>query len=357
MTVRDRRDSFCGKMSACNNLSQYGIPYSLTARHTVDPLSDEFLGELRQFGATCRVVRGLRGARIGAIGARPAAFKTVRFSEKLLDAAGISVETIDLFDVFGRVNKLKDNDPDVRKKLAAIRAYVQTRGVPAAALLKMAKFGVFADRWIADENLSATAVQCWTAMEEFFGVVPCTVMSMMSNALLPSACEVDVTGAVGMLGLRLAGGRPAALLDWNNNYGDDPDACVLFHCSNLPKDVFEDPKMDYQAIIAGTVGKENTFGTIVGSMKPGAFTYCRVSTDDAMGTVRAYLGEGAIESTPLQTFGGYGVARIPNLQGLLRHICERGFEHHVAFSRTRVARGLHEALSKYLGWDAYLHGG
>ncbi len=357
MTIRDRRDSFCGKMSACNNLSQYGIPYSLTARHTVDPLSDEFRGELRQFGATCRVVRGLRGARIGAIGARPAAFKTVRFSEKLLDAAGISVETIDLFDVFGRVNKLKDNDPDVRKKLAAIHGYVSTRGVPAAALLKMAKFGVFADRWIADENLSATAVQCWTAMEEFFGVVPCTVMSMMSNALLPSACEVDVTGAVGMLGLRLAGGRPAALLDWNNNYGDDPDACVLFHCSNLPKDVFEDPKMDYQAIIAGTVGKENTFGTIVGSMKPGAFTYCRVSTDDEMGTVRAYLGEGAIESTPLQTFGGYGVARIPNLQGLLRFICERGFEHHVAFSRTQVARGLHEALSKYLGWDAYLHGG
>jgi L-fucose isomerase-like protein len=357
MTLKNRRDSFCGKMSACNNLMQRGIKYSLTRLHTVDPESESFLRDLDSFGACCRVVRGLRGARIGAIGARPAAFNTVRYSEKLLESAGIAVEVIDLYEVFGRVGKLKDRAPEVARKVAAIARYVPSSGIPPAAIVKMAKLGVVIDQWVKEQELSATAVQCWTAMEEFFGVVPCAIMSMLSNSLSPSACEVDVTGAVGMLALRLASGVPSALLDWNNNYGDDPDACVLFHCSNLPKAIFADVKMDYQAIIAGSVGKQNTYGTCVGSIRPGPFTYARVSTDDLQGRIRAYVGEGEVVDEPLKTFGGRGVARIPNLQGLLRYICENGFEHHVAINQTRVAGGVNEALSRYLGWDVYYHEG
>jgi len=355
MTQANRRDSFCGKMSVCNNLSQYGIKYSLTRLHTVDPQSESFLEDLRSFAACCRVSGGLRGARLGAIGARPAAFNTVRYSEKLLEASGISVETIDLFDVFGRVGKLADSDPAVLERLEAIKAYVDTAGTPDESLLKMAKFAVVVKRWIDEQELCATAVQCWTAMEEFFGIVPCTVMSMLSESLLPSACEVDVTGAVGMLALRLAAGRPSALLDWNNNHGDDPDQCVLFHCSNLPKSVFAEVHMNYQEIIAGTVGKENTYGTCCGPIKAGPFTYARVSTDDAWGAIRAYLGQGEMVETPMRTFGGYGVARIPNLQNLLRHICRNGFEHHVAINQSQVAAGVFDALSNYLDWDVYCH--
>jgi L-fucose isomerase-like protein len=344
-------------MSACNNLAQYGIDYSLTSLHTVAPEAESFRDDLAQFGACCRVKRGLDGARIGAIGARPAAFNTVRYSEKILEATGISVETIDLFDVFGRVERMKDNAPAVKAKLNAISGYIPTKGVPRASLLKMAKFGAVIDAWVADQEIAATAVQCWTAIEEFFGIVPCTVMSMLSDSLHPSACEVDVTGAVGMLALSLASGTPSALLDWNNNYGDDPDACVVFHCSNLPRSVFKEVKMDFQDIIAGTVGRENAYGTCEGRIAAGPFTYLRVSTDDAFGCVRAYIGEGEITDDPLETFGGYGVARIPDLQGLLRFACAGGFEHHVAMNRSIVAEGVHEALARYLGWDVYYHEG
>lgn len=357
MTVENRRDSFCGKMSACNNLKQYGIAYTLTRLHTVDPESESFRQDLRQFAGTCRVVKGLRHARIGMLGARPPAFNTVRFSEKLLELAGISVETLDLSDLFGRIGRLRDDDPAVTAKRAQIAAYARTRGIPDAALNKMAKFGVVVDRWMADEGLNATAVQCWTAMEEFFGIVPCAMMSMMSNSLAPSACETDVTGAVGMLAMQLASGRPSALLDWNNNYGDDPDKCVVFHCSNLPAQVFADdiPVMSFQDIIAGTVGKENTYGTIVGRLKAVPFTYCRISTDDALGQICGYLGEGEFTDDPVDTFGGYGVARVPRLQDLLHYICENGFEHHVAINQSQVAGAVYEALSNYLGWDVYYH--
>jgi L-fucose isomerase-like protein len=363
MTVADRRDSFCGKMSVCNNLRQYGIKYSLTAQHTVAPDSAAFLADLRQFVGVCRTVGGLRGARVGLIGARPANFITVRFSEKLFERAGISVETIDLSEIFGKALKLATNDAKVKAKVERIREYVPVRDTPPEALIKMAQLGVVIDDWMAANKLSASAIQCWTAMEEFYGVVPCTIMSMMSNNLAPSACETDIAGVIGMVAMALASGKPSALVDWNNNFGEDPDKCVIFHCSNLPKDVFAPAPikpddimvMDYQAIIAGTVGKENTFGTVVGRVKADPFTYCRVSTDDYNGRILAYLGEGELTNDPLDTFGGFGVARIPNLQGLLHHICENGYEHHTAVNLSQVAGAVDEALRKYMGWEVYHH--
>ena len=357
MTIADRRDSFCGKMSLCNNLRQYGIKFTLTSLHTVDPQSDNFRSDLRNFVATCRVIRGLKNARIGALGARPTAFNTVRYSEKLLENSGISIETLDLSEAFGRIERLADDDPAVKAKLKAVQDYVPTKSIPKDALLKMAKLGAVIDGWMEDAELVASAIQCWTSMQEFFGVVPCTLMSMMSNKLAPSACETDIAGVVAMHALALAAEQPSAIVDWNNNYGDDPDKGVIFHCSNLPGDIFvkDNAVMDYQEIIAGTVGKENTYGTVVGRVKTSPFTYLRVSTDDLNGKIVAYIGEGKLTDDPLETFGGYGVFEIADLQGLLAHICNNGYEHHVSVNLTQVADAVHEALNKYLGWEVYYH--
>jgi L-fucose isomerase-like protein len=355
MKISDRRDSFCGKMSACNNLNQYGMPYSITSLHTSAPNSESFAKDLAWFSAVCRIVRGFRNLRIGSIGARPAAFNTVRYSEKLLERSGISVEPLDLSEVFGRIDRLKDTEDAVQAKLTAIKKYVSTNNIPEAALLKMSKLGAVIEGWMKETYCTISAIQCWTSMEEYFGVVPCTVMSMMSENLFASACEVDVCGVMGMHALALASETPSALLDWNNNYGSDPDKCVCFHCSNLPKHFFQDVIMDFQAIIAGTVGKENTFGTCVGRVKAGAMSFARFSTDDFHGRIRGYVGEGEFTSDPLETFGGAGVAYIPKLQKLLRYICEQGFEHHVAANFSKTASPVYEAAVRYLGWDMYYH--
>ena len=355
MTISDRRDSFCGKMSVCNNLQQFGIRYSLTTLHTESPSSDAFAKDLAWFAAVCRVANGMRRLRVGAIGARPVAFNTVRYSEKILENNGITVAPIDLSEIFGRIDKMKDDDPAAQAKLKGIRDYVSTNDVPATALMKMAKLGAVIEQWMKANDLDISAVQCWTSMEEYFGVVPCTLMSMMSNDLLSSACEVDIAGVLGMHALRLASETPSALLDWNNNYGEDPNKAVCFHCSNLPKHFFQSVRMDFQEIIAGTVGKANTFGTVVGRVKAGPMTYARFSTDDLSGRVRGYLGQGAFTTDPLETFGGAGVVEIPRLQNLLHYICENGFEHHVAANLSSTAAAVHEAATKYLGWQMYWH--
>ena len=355
LDFQHRRDSFCGQLSLCNNLLQYGIPFTDTTLHVEDPSSNLFREDITQFARICKVVDGLRHARLGAIGARPTAFNTVRFSEKILERSGISVETIDLSEVIAKAQNLDTGVREVRHEIERIENYVPHEGIPQDALIKMAKLSVVLNEWIEKNRLDAIAIQCWTAIEQLYGIVPCTVMSILSENLIPSACEMDITGAVSMYALQLAADAPAGIADWNNNYGDDPNKVITFHCSNFPKSFFTKVKMSHHDIIAGTVGKENTYGTCVGRFSPGPVTFLRVSTDDSHGGIHAYVAEGEYTDDDVETFGGYGVAEIENLQELLKYITTHGFEHHVALVKTHVGGVLQEALSRYLGWDIYFH--
>jgi L-fucose isomerase-like protein len=357
LSVERRRDAFCGKISVCSDLRQYGFSYSLTELHTVHPLSASFKTDLDKFIGVCRVTNGLRNARLGAVGARPGAFNTVRYSEKILQAAGISVVTVDLSEILGMANRLKDEDARVKTKLDEIHGYTKTVGVPSVSLVRMAKLGIVLDDWMKENELVASALQCWTSLQKNFGVNACTMMSMMSDRLMPSACEVDVTGVATMFALQLAAGTPSALVDWNINYADDPNKCVLFHCGNWARSFLPDIEMGNSDILAATLGAESTYGTVSGRVPAGPLTFARISTDDLNGIVRTYVGEGQFTDDPLKTFGAQAVVEVPGLQELLKYICKNGFEHHVAMSGSTTAGVLAEAFETYFDWDVYTHEG
>ena len=356
MDVENRRDSFCGKISVCNNLKQYGISFSLTNLHTVSPSSKDFLSDLNWFMGVCRVVKGLRQARIGAVGARTTPFKTVRFSEKLLEESGISIETADLSEIIIKVEKLKDSDKDVQDKLNVLTSYCPPVEIPHSSLLKMAKLAVVLDRWTKENEINACALRCWPELQDCLGIFPCAVMSMITNSFLPCACEVDVMGAIAMYALQLASNLPSGLFDWNNNYADDPDKFVLFHCSNIPKSMLKTIHMEYNAMDTRVRGTpENSYGTCSGRVKSGPMTFAQVSTDDTGGKIIACIGEGEFTDDPLETFGGVGVVKINRLQKLLQMLCSKGFGHHVAVSQSLVGKILFEAMYNYLNWEVYYH--
>jgi L-fucose isomerase-like protein len=350
-----RRDAFCGKISVCNNLRQYRIKYTLTRDHTVAIFDPRFREDLVQFTRTCKVVRGLSGLRIGAVGARPNAFNTTRFSEKLFEASGITVNTIDLSEVFGNAAKIASDDQRVKQRIEQIRSYADASKAPDEAIVKMAKFALVVDDWMRSLSIRATAIQCWSSLQKNFGVNVCTIMSMMSEQMLPSACEVDIAGVVGMYALQLASGTPSALVDWNNNYGSDLEKCVFFHCGNWAKDFLPDIRIATAPILGTTLGEENTFGALEGRTLGGPVTFGRVSTDDLTGKITAYVGEGEFTEDPLHTFGTRAVVKVPALPALMHVICQNGFEHHAAMNRSHCAAAVAEALGRYLEWLTYHH--
>ena len=351
-----RRDAFCGKISVCNNLYQYGIPFTDTTLHTYSIYSELLAKDINKFAGICRVVNGLRHARVGAIGARPAGFQTVRASEKLLQKSGITVVPVDLSEILGAARKIEDTDVELLKKLEEIKCYAVVPKEYSDKLVLQAKFGVAVERWIEANQIDAVAVQCWDSLEQNYGCAACVTMSMLGEKLLPAACEVDIAGAVSMYALTLAAQGQSALLDWNNNFAEDRNKCVCTHCGNFPKSfVRNDLKLGTLGVLGRTLGKVNTFGAVYGKVTKGDFTFFRISTDDTKGVIKAYLGTGEITDDPYGMDGCIAVTKVDKLQILMKHICKNGFEHHVAMVRNDVKDILNEAIEGYLGWNLYVH--
>ena len=356
--VKSRRDAFCGKLSVANNFYQYSVPFTETTSHTCDVSSDEFGADLDRFARLCRTVRGLKNARIGAIGARTGPFQTMRFSEKLLQDSGLTVVTVDLSEMIAAAGAIADSDADLAAKLSAIKDYGTIPAhISEDQILRQAKWSLAVNRWIAENECDASAIQCWRSLQDNFGCATCLTMSMMGEALMPSACEVDVMGAISMYALTLASGAPSAILDWNNNYADEVDKCVCTHCGNYPKQfIGAVPEVGELDVLGETIGREKCFGAVKGKVQPGPMTFFRVSSDDRLGTLKAYTGEGSFTDDPFPMDGGIAVTKVNELRSLMNFVTQNGFEHHVAMVRGHHADVVAEAVTRYMKWPLYNHG-
>ena len=351
-----RRDAFCGKISVCNNLYQYGIPFTDTSLHTYSIYSPLLAKDLNRFAAICRVVNGLRHCRIGQIGTRPLGFNTCRASEKLLQRSGITVVPADLSEILFAAQKIADDDPKFAEMCQRINGYAEVPESYREKLSLVAKFGVAVEAWIEANDVQAVAIQCWDSLEQNYGCAACVTMSMLGDKLIPAACETDIAGAVSMYALTLASGKASALLDWNNNFAEDRNKCVCTHCGNYPKSFVQNNlKLGPLGVLGRTLGKINTFGAVYAKVKAGDFTFFRISTDDPRGCIKAYLGKGEITDEPYGMDGCIAVTKVEGLQRLMKYICKNGFEHHVAMCRTDVVDILNEAIDTYLGWNLYVH--
>ena len=355
--VHSRRDAFCGKLSVCNNLYQYGIPFTDTSEHTCDIDSDVFQRDIDFFARLCRVVKGLHNARIGAIGARPAAFQTVRFSEKLLQNSGITVVPVDLSEIISKAQQLDNQSRKVQQKLSETKDYGNIPDyIKEENILKQARLSLVIDDWMTENELDASAVQCWTSVQDNYGCATCLSMSLMGEKYMPSACEVDVAGAISMYALLLASGNIPGFLDWNNNYEKEKNKCVCTHCSNFPKSFMgNEIEISDLDILGETIGRDKCFGAVKGHVAAGPMTYFRISTDDVRGQIKTYLGEGEFTNDPFDMDGGIAVCKVSRLRELLFYMCRNGFEHHVAMTRTHCAEVVYEAISKYMKWEIYHH--
>ena len=354
--VKSRRDAFCGKLSVCNNFYQYDIKFTDTIYHTYSLDSKEFTKDILKFAGICRVVKGMKGLRVGAIGTRPIGFQTMRFSEKLLQMHDITVVPVDMSEIIAAAEKISDTDQAVIEKVADIQNYGSCSIVHKDKIAKQARFGLAVENWIQENDIDISAIQCWESIEKNYGCAACVTMSMMGEKLMPSACEVDVAGTISMYALALASQTPSAILDWNNNFAEDRNKVVCTHCSNYPKSFFQNEIEIGSLDVLGTVlGSEDTFGAVKGKVAAGDMTYFRISTDDKKGIVKSYLGEGSMTDDPYGMDGGIAVCSIPNLQNLMKYMCKNGFEHHVAMVRGHVSEILEEAIGNYMGWEIYKH--
>ena len=291
---------------------------------------------------------------VGAIGARTTAFKTVRFDELTLQRYGITTEALDLSELFLRVKDIKTSGDAFDAKTERLKNYTNWAGVPAEKFEMLTKVSVALDDVIADYKLDCLAFRCWIEIEKELGISPCVLLSELNDRGFAAACELDVCNAVPMHALKLASQRPATCLDWNNNYGDDPDKCILFHCGPVPQGLMaaKGQVIDHP-MFAKALGAGCGWGCNVGRIAPTPMTFASTKTTD--GKLWCYLGEGEFTQDKIQEgfFGCGGVARIENLQNVLEHVGQKGYRHHVSVTPGHVASAVNEAFTKYLGYEMH----
>jgi L-fucose isomerase-like protein len=344
-----RRDAFCGKLSIMDVFYQHDLKFTALKPHVISPVSERFKANLDHFDRLCRVVKGFQNLVVGAIGARTTAFKTVRFDEVALQRAGITVETIDLAVVIARVKTVAKGDNAYKEKLEELQAYTTWDGVPDAAIDNISRLGVVLDELIEEYKMDAIAIRCWIELQEQLGISPCVLLGLLNNKGTIAACEVDVCNAVAMAALSLASGRPATLLDWNNNYGEEDDKCILFHCGPVPSDLMTNKgQVSDHLILVNAVGENHGFGCVVGRIAPAELTFGGMMTD--AGRVKVYLGNGRFTEDPIPSnfFGAAGVAEIAGLQDVLLHVGMNGYRHHVGVTSGNYVAPIQEALEKYV---------
>lgn len=349
MATATRRDAFCGKFAVLNILRQYGVPFSNPEPHTAMPGSAAFAKNLAHFNSVCRAVAAMRGMTVGAIGARTTPFKAVRYDEIAMQKHGVTVETLDLSDVFMRFEKLDAADGRVAQKHDVLAGYVGWDQVPEEAFNKLCRLGVVLDDIIDEYALDALALRCWAEIQQHLGVSPCVLVSEMNDRGRACACEVDVCSAVTMAILQAAAGsRVATNLDWNNNYGDEADKCILFHCGPVPQSLMaaKGTVVDHDLLVPA-VGPGCSWGCNVGRIKPMDMTFAGLLTRD--GQLHFYVGEGQITNDliPDEFFGCAGVAQVSGLQRVLHQIGNEGHRHHTVLVEGHVAAAVSEALTVY----------
>ncbi|WP_066686355.1 L-fucose/L-arabinose isomerase family protein [Christensenella intestinihominis] len=352
MDPAHRRDAFCGKFAMMDVFYQMKIPFTAYQPHTMNPLTPGFDRQIRDFAAVCRVVKGMKSFKVGAVGARTTAFKTVRFDELTLQKYGIDTETLDLTSVFAQIRSMQKEKERVAQRRAYYAEMADMSGVPGEKQDTIAAIGLVLDEIIEEYSLDALALRCWAEFQQEFGVSPCVPVCDLNERGIAAACEMDVNNAVAMRAIALASEQPASVLDWNNNYGGEADKCIVFHCGPVANSLLAGGKgtVGRHRILENSYGADNCIGVNAGKFDQFHFTFASAKTDE--GVLGFYAGEGDFTDDPVskEFFGTYGVAKVGGLQDVLTYIGENGYKHHVSITKGGCAAILKEALGKYLGY-------
>lgn len=351
MDFAHRRDSYCGKFSIEDVFHQYNIPFTVLKPHVVHPLTEEFRQNLDDFAAICRVVNGMRRFSIGILGARTSKFKTVRYDEITLEKYGITCETFDLSEVFYRVGKYSDTDERVLKRIAHLKNYTDFSEVPEEKIITLAKVSVVIDDFIEEYRLDCITLRCWEEMQTVLGVAPCVLLSEFNDRGIVASCEIDLCSAINMYSMQLASGEPTACLDWNNNYGDDPNKVILFHCGSTAQKLMKGKGTvtDHKMFAKGCPGCG--WGANEGRIDSFPMTISNCKTEN--GKLTFYVDEGKFTDDEIEPefFGCGGVAYIDDLQRKLIKLGREGYRHHTVIGKGHMADVLREAFVYYLGYD------
>ncbi len=345
-----RRDAFCGLISIATALRHRGARFTFPGRANCFPDDEEFIRDLANFARVCRAVNGIKGCVYGQIGPRPAEFETCAFNEiSLLRHFNIRVVPIPLTQVIRMAQQA--NSGKVDSIIDQYKEEVDISALTNEDLEKIARLEAAIDAIAKEHGLAGMAIQCWTSLQEDYGIVPCYTMSRLTSRGIPCACEVDIHGTLSMHLLMLISGSPAALVDWNNRHYRLRNVFSAWHCGVFPKEFSrEKSKLGYHHLFAESKGETSgCYGALELIAQEGPVTLSRI-TETEDGRWLSLQVEGMIISAEGEPPGSHAWVEVSDLDALYACIL-RNFPHHVAMVKGHYGDALRD-VAYFLGMES-----
>ena len=327
-----RSDSFCGTLAVSSGLHRRKIPFLFSG--IIFPEDSTFKPDIENFMAVCSIIKGFIGARIGLVGPRPERFETCICNEDaLLNSFNQRVAPTSLLDIMLRVEGLKDNAPELKKIIGEMKKEADLSSAGADKVRTIAGLQLALKQFAAEKGLSALAVQCWTAIQQAYGISACYALGRLTDSGLMTACEVDVYGALTMLIQNLATLKtvPPHFIDWTIRHQSKKNQFLSWHCGNAPPSLAcraQGIAIHPHSILSKQLGKERSMGTAEFQLKPGVVTLCRLTELD--GEFKMLVTKGEIVESTQRLRGSWSWVKVPDLDGLYRTLVEEGFTHHAS---------------------------
>ncbi len=328
-------DSYCGNLSMASALYRRKIPFHFAGIFFPD--EPEFATAVEPFVRAVAVVKGLRGARVGQVGVRPATFETVGYDEHALALKfGQNVIYANLDDIVDMARRYADDDPQVAETMASVRAEFKEITVGTSYLLNAARLELALTEFWRRSKLSALAVQCWPAIQRMMGISVCNTYSRLTDRGMLTACEADVLGAEAMLiSHRVALGASAPhFIDWTIQHRENPNWLLAWHCGNAPASLAADPSrtaLRSRKDMAGALPIPETdpqAGLNQFQIRPGKVTLCRLAEYDNRWKLLITTGE--IIPSDETLAGTWSWVEVKDHGRLYRTLVEEGFVHHAS---------------------------
>lgn len=328
-------DSYCGNLSIAAAFHRRRLPFHFAGLFLPD--EPGLRAEIEAFVCAVAVVKGLRNARIGQVGVRPATFETVAYDEVALACKfGQNVIWANLADILREARESADDAEAVRDIIADMRRTVPTITVADDYLVKAAKLEATLAAFWERSGLSALTMQCWHSIQAEFGISLCALFGRLTGRHMLTACENDVLGAVSMLAQYRAGlGNDLPhFVDWTIRHREDPNRLLAWHCGNAPVCLARDAGEVALRSRGDMTGAEPIdagdpqAGLYQFQLKPGPVTFCRLAEYD--GEWKMLIARGEIIPSDETLAGTWAWVEVADHDRLYRTLVENGFIHHAS---------------------------
>jgi L-fucose isomerase-like protein len=319
-------DSWCGQFAITSALRRRAIRFQHIP--TCFPEEPVFAREAARFVRACAAVQGFRGARFGQIGTRPEEFESVWWDEASLQKSfNQTVVPVDLAEMFARMEAVGAEAKETQDLMEEMSTGVDAGAIPRHCLSNLARAEIALRQLAREKHLVGMGVNCWTQVQQRFGICVCSVLGRLTDSGLMASCEVDIYGAATMWAAYLASlGRVAPhLIDWTELHPDRENVFLAWHCGNAPPSLCDSgctPRFLPQPFLPPDL----YWGTLHMRLRPGPVTCARLVEYD--GEFSMFIGQGEVQNIDPETHGTYGWVRVEDVMDWEQVMVEKGIIHH-----------------------------